>query len=119
VDHWSHALETGTLAGRNMAGAGEKYSGVNRFESEVFDLKLIGWGESRFVDRRLIRGTPDIASPAFAEIGVAADGRVSQTLWIGRTDEQPPAGLMELVKGRANVSGREEQLKDPSAAMEA
>ena len=117
VDHWAHAMLTGALAGRNMAGATEQYAGVNQFDSETFDLRIVGWGESRFVDRRLIRGTPDVNSPAFAEVGVAADGRVSQVLWVGRAGEEPPAGLPELVAGRVSVIGREELLKDPSAPL--
>src|SRR4051812_46653695 len=75
IDHWPHAQRTGALAGSNMAGAAERYDGVNRFESEVLNLRLVGWGESRFVDRRLIRGAPEVGgTTGFAEIGVAADG---------------------------------------------
>ncbi len=119
IDYWEHAAATGALAGRNMAGGdGEAYAGVNRFTSEVLGLRLVGWGESRFVDRRLIRGTPDVAAPGFAEIGVAADGRVSQVLWIARQeDSDEPAGLRELVARRTNVSGREEALKDPAVPL--
>jgi 3-phenylpropionate/trans-cinnamate dioxygenase ferredoxin reductase subunit len=120
IDHWSHAQTTGALAGRNMAGANDAYAGVNRFESEVLGMRLVGWGESRFVDRRLIRGTPDVAGPAgFAEIGVAADGRVSQVLWVGPREARVEEELSRLVAERVNVTGREEQLKDPAAPLRA
>lgn len=119
IDQWEHAAHTGALAGRNMAGATESYSAVNRFESESMDLRLVGWGEARFVDRRLLRGTPDVDAPAFAEIGIAADGRVSQVLWIGaRGGENPSEGLKALVAGRTNVNGLEERLKDPTVPLD-
>jgi NADPH-dependent 2,4-dienoyl-CoA reductase/sulfur reductase-like enzyme len=76
LDHWDNAVVTGRLAGRNMAGIDETYRETNQFSTEVFDLKVTVWGEPRVVDRRLLRGTPNVDAPAFAEIGVAADGRV-------------------------------------------
>jgi len=118
IDHGSHARLTGTLAGSNMAGANEVYSGVNRFDSEVLNVRLVGWGENRFVDRRLIRGTPEVGgTTGFAEIGVANDGRVSQVLCLGPRDATVPEDLSGLVAKRLNVSGREEQLKDPSISL--
>lgn len=118
IDHSAHAQRTGAIAGANMAGASERYDGVNRFDSEVLNLRLVGWGESRFVDRRLIRGTPEVGgTTGFAEIGVASDGRVSQVLWVGPREATVPEELSELVTKRLNISGREETLKDPSASL--
>src|SRR5439155_15461019 len=73
LDHWDNAAVTGTLAGMNMAGADKAYDAVNYFFSDVFDLSLSAWGESRFVDHRLMRGTPNLDHPDFVEIGIAAD----------------------------------------------
>ena len=74
---------TGALAGRNMAGTAEPYSGANSFFSDVFGISLLGWGEARLVDRRLLRGTPTVDAPDFIELGVAADGRIAQVLAVG------------------------------------
>ncbi|HMB95498.1 MAG TPA: oxidoreductase C-terminal domain-containing protein, partial [Tepidisphaeraceae bacterium] len=99
----------------NMAGADVRYDIVNSFFSDCFDLSLQAWGEAKLVDRRLMRGTPNVESPDFAEIGVAADGRVTQVLAIGRKDEHEL--LRELVQRRVNINGREELIKDPARAL--
>jgi hypothetical protein len=67
------------------------------------------------VDHRLLRGTPNVEAPAFAEIGVAADGRVAQVIAMGAVEEQD--ALRELVARRSNVAGNEERLKDPATAL--
>ena len=116
LDHWDHAIATGRIAGRNMAGAGEPYAGTNQFTTRVFDLTATVWGEARLVDRRLLRGTPGAESPAFAEVGVAADGLVAQVVAVG--DVAQPHLLRELVGRRFAVDGNEEALKDPQVALE-
>jgi len=115
LDHWDNAIVTGKLAGRNMAGINESYSAVNNFFSDVFELTLNGWGDSRHLDRRLLRGTPNIDAPDFVEIGVGADGRVSQVLSLGHQGEDDL--LRELVGKRVLVDGNEEALKDPKAGL--
>lgn len=117
IPHWDNANATGALAGRNMAGANEPYKAVNNFFSDIFDLTINGWGEARFVDRRLIRGAANGSTPAagFAEIGIASDGRVAQTVSFGMANQEKE--LADLVARRANVAGLEEQLKDPSAPI--
>jgi hypothetical protein len=67
------------------------------------------------VDRRLLRGTPNVDAPAFAEIGVAADGRVAQVIAVGAVAEQD--ALRELVARRFAIDGNEERLKDPSTSL--
>lgn len=121
LDHWDHALATGRLAGRNMAGlnmagAGEAYVGVNQFTTRVFDLAVTVWGEARLVERRLLRGTPRVEAPAFAEIGVAADGRVAQLIAVG--DAAQLDLLRELVARRVTVDGNEERLKEPDVPLD-
>ncbi len=115
LDHWDHANVTGTLAGRNMAGANDSYRATNYFFSDVFNLSISAWGEARAVDRRLIRGTPNIDSPDFVEIGIAADGRIAQVIAVGHSGEDDL--LRELVARRARVDGDEESLKDPSSPL--
>lgn len=117
-DHWDHAVVTGTLAGRNMAGAGadELYDVVSPFTTEVFGLTTTVWGESRLVDRRLVRGTPKAEAPNFVEIGVAADGRVAQVVAVGHQGEDEI--LRELVARRFEVDGNQEAVKDPSVPLQ-
>ena len=116
-DHWEHASVTGRLAGRNMAGVAESFSEVSGFESEAFGLKVRVWGEARLVDRRLLRGTPnvDVAAPRFVEVGVAADGRIAQVISVGESGEDEM--LRELVARRVRVDGNEEALRDPGTPL--
>ncbi|QOV87846.1 NAD(P)/FAD-dependent oxidoreductase [Humisphaera borealis] len=114
LEHWDGAQATATLAGRNMAGANETFTALPGFETEIFGVKARGWGESRLVDRRLIRGST-AADTGFAEIGIAKDGRVAQVLVVGDLDET--AALRQLVWDRVNVSGREDSLRDPAVAL--
>ena len=115
IDHWENAQLTGRIAGANMAGGDARYDAVNHFQTHAFDLELTGWGESRLVDRRHIRGNEKVEAPDFVEIGVAADGRIAQAIAIGHGGENE---LLEaLVRQRVNVEGREESLKDPARAL--
>lgn len=115
LDHWDNAIVTGKLAGRNMAGIEETYSAVNYFFSDVFDLSLSGWGDSRHIDRRLLRGTPNVDAPDFVEFGMAADGRIVQVLALGHQGEDEV--LRSLIARRVRVNGNEEALKDPKSEL--
>jgi 3-phenylpropionate/trans-cinnamate dioxygenase ferredoxin reductase subunit len=115
IDHWENAVVTGRLAGRNMAGVDEAYSETDRFTTSAFDLDVTVWGEPRLVDRRLLRGTPNVDAPAFAEIGVAVDGRVAQVVVVGKLEEHD--ALRELVARRFNIAGDEERIKDPATPL--
>lgn len=112
LDHWDNAKTTGAIAGNHMAGGDAKYDVANYFFSDVFELALSGWGEARQVDRRLIRGSTSTDNADFVEIGIAADGRIAQILAINHANEDDL--LKSLVAKRAQVGGREEELKDPA-----
>lgn len=115
TDHWDSATQTGTIAGINMAGLLDaRLDDVTTFSSQLFDVSLTGIGEPRFVDHRLIRGQPGSVE-GFTEIGLATDGRLSQVLAVGR---EPTAVDEALVRGRVNLSGREEDAKDPAVGLE-
>jgi 3-phenylpropionate/trans-cinnamate dioxygenase ferredoxin reductase component len=116
VDHFENAVRTGRLAGRNMAGLGEALAGGDETLTRVFDLDVRVWGEPRLVDRRLLRGTPSVESPAFAEVGVAADGRVAQVIAVGGVAAERDA-LRELVSRRFTIAGSEERIKDPAVPL--
>jgi len=115
LDHWDNAIVTGELAGKNMAGVSEFYKAVNYFFSDVFELSLSGWGDSRHIDRRLLRGAPNVDAPDFVELGIAADGRIVQVLAVGHSGEDEI--LRALVGKRVIANGNEELLKDPATDL--
>jgi 3-phenylpropionate/trans-cinnamate dioxygenase ferredoxin reductase component len=115
IDHWDNALVTGRIAGTNMAGGDTTYDVVNTFTSDVFDLTLTVWGSPRHIERRLLRGAPTAETPDFAEIGIAADGRVAQVVAVnGGADHD---ALRRLVATRADVTGREDALRDTATDL--
>jgi NADPH-dependent 2,4-dienoyl-CoA reductase/sulfur reductase-like enzyme len=115
IDHADNAQVTGTIAGTNMAGGDASYDVVSTFTSEVFDLTLTVWGSSKHIARRLLRGTPTADAPAFAEIGIAGDGRISQVVAINGGAEHD--ALRRLVRDRIDVGGREDSLRDASIRL--
>ena len=115
LDHWENATVTGAIAGTNMAGGDARYDVANHFFSDVFELSMNAWGEPRQADRRLIRGSTSTDSPDFVEIGIAADGRIAQTIAMNHAGEDEL--LAELVKRRVRVAGNEEALKDPTTPL--
>jgi NADPH-dependent 2,4-dienoyl-CoA reductase/sulfur reductase-like enzyme len=46
LENWRHAQDQGAIAGRNAAGANERYTAVPSFWSEQYDLYVqgVGWG---------------------------------------------------------------------------
>jgi 3-phenylpropionate/trans-cinnamate dioxygenase ferredoxin reductase component len=115
LDHFDSAKTVGALAGRNMTGAHEAYSDVSHFWSELFDVSLDAWGESRHVHHRLVRGNPSPESPDFIEFGLAADNRISQVVAVNHPADHDT--LKQLVQNRTNITNREELLKDPASNL--
>ncbi len=124
VDHYDHAVVTGTIAGTNMAGGSAAYDAVTRWTTEVLGLVATVFGDARRVDRRVVRGsTADDATGeagGFVEVGIAADGRVAQVVAVGRGHGAGDVqGLRRLVADRVAVAGQEERLKDPAVPLAA
>ena len=117
VDHRDHAVMTGRVAGRNMAGADTVFESGLAFGSQIFEVALHGWGEARQVERRIVRNIRPGggSSPDIVEIGIAPDGRVSQILALGHPGDGEL--LRRVVLARARVDGIEEQVKDPSVSL--
>jgi hypothetical protein len=67
------------------------------------------------VERRIVRGVAAGDSASFVEIGIAADGRVAQTLAIGSGHDVD--SLKELVKRRLVVAADQERLKDAAIPL--
>ena len=118
VDHYDHAIVTGTIAGTNMAGGTAAYDAVTRWTTEVLGLTAVIFGDARRVDRRIVRGSTADDTDGFVEVGIAADGRVAQVLAVGRgSGAGDVEGLRRLVANRVLVDGNEEQLKDPAVPL--
>ena len=65
IEHWAEALNQGLLAGRNLAGAGERYDRVPYFFSDQFDLSLSYLGHVREWDELVVRGSREVKEPKF------------------------------------------------------
>jgi 3-phenylpropionate/trans-cinnamate dioxygenase ferredoxin reductase subunit len=65
IEHWAEALNQGLLAGRNLAGAGERYDRVPYFFSDQFDLSLSYLGHVREWDELVVRGSREVEQPKF------------------------------------------------------
>jgi 3-phenylpropionate/trans-cinnamate dioxygenase ferredoxin reductase subunit len=116
LDHWDSAQALGNVAGRNMVGVEEHYSGANYFFSDVKDIALSVWGESRNVSRHIVRGSPTLEHPSFLEFGLSSDGRISQILAINhRTEDET---LRDLVARRIKVDGNESLIRDPLSNLQ-
>lgn len=115
VDHWENAMLTGEIAGANMAGGDRSYDNVTSFTTGAFDLTASVWGEPRLVDHRIVRGPAADDSASFVEIGIASDGRIVQTLAIGRGHDVD--SLRKLVEQRLAVNANQERLKDPGVPL--
>lgn len=112
IDHWDHARMTGDIAGANMAGDAQRYDLVNKFVVHVGREPLTVWGEPRLVHHRIVRGGQEGSETI--EFGVSADGRISLVAALGPAAS---ASLAQLVRDRREVTGLEEQLRDPSAPL--
>ncbi|HEU4400103.1 MAG TPA: FAD-dependent oxidoreductase [Actinomycetota bacterium] len=65
IEHWAEALNQGLIAGRNLAGAGERYDRVPYFYSDQFDLSLSYLGHVREWDELVTRGDRNVKEPRF------------------------------------------------------
>ncbi len=112
LEHWDHAKAHGRLAGRNMAGAGERYDHLSYFFTDVFDLSLNVYGRPRAADRTVVRGelgeAADEGSVALGE----RERRVVSAILIN--DQEAMDACRRLVRTRATFDDR---LADPGADL--
>jgi hypothetical protein len=99
-----------------MAGESAEYDAVNWASTSIFDVPVNVWGESRFVQRRIVRGTPRVDQPEYVEIGIDASGAVCQVLAVGHVANAE--ALVGLVRRRVKINGNEERWKDPTHAID-
>lgn len=114
VTRWEHAIYTGQIAGANMAGVRASYDKIPANITQWLNRAATGFGESRFVDHRIVR---QIDSDRFVEFGIAKDGRLAQILIIGEVESLLP-NAQALVENRVNLAGREEVLRDPNGTID-
>jgi 3-phenylpropionate/trans-cinnamate dioxygenase ferredoxin reductase subunit len=65
IEHWAEALNQGMIAGRNLAGAGDRYDRVPYFYSDQFDLSMSYLGHAREWDELVVRGDRNVKEPRF------------------------------------------------------
>jgi NADPH-dependent 2,4-dienoyl-CoA reductase/sulfur reductase-like enzyme len=111
LENWRHALEQGTIAGRNAAGANEVYGTAPSFWSEQYDLYIqgVGWpteGAERV--RRPLEGTN-------ALVFEIRDGRLAYAMGINVQREL--AAARRLIERRVPVDPG--ALADPARPLTA
>jgi 3-phenylpropionate/trans-cinnamate dioxygenase ferredoxin reductase subunit len=65
IEHWAEALNQGLIAGRNLAGAEQRYDRVPYFFSDQFDLSMSYLGHVREWDELVVRGSREVKEPKF------------------------------------------------------
>jgi 3-phenylpropionate/trans-cinnamate dioxygenase ferredoxin reductase subunit len=89
IEHWAEALNQGLLAGRNLAGAGDRYHRVPYFFSDQFDLSLSYLGHVREWDALVVRGSQEVADPKFVA-WYLRDGTPRAALIVNDWDAEDP-----------------------------
>jgi 3-phenylpropionate/trans-cinnamate dioxygenase ferredoxin reductase subunit len=108
VEHWDVARRQGLQAGRNMAGAGEAYTALPNFFSDIYDLTFDVWGDLSKWEDTLLRGT--LESRKFA-LFYFEGGSLAGALAMGLPKEEQKA-IQSLVKSRARRGEIADRLAD-------
>src|SRR5918995_1416141 len=110
IEHWAEALNQGLLAGRNLAGAGERYDRIPYFFSDQFDLSLSYLGHVREWDELVVRGSREVAEPRFVA-WYLAEGVPRAALIVNDWDAEDP--VREVIRRAQPVDP--ERLPGPGA----
>jgi 3-phenylpropionate/trans-cinnamate dioxygenase ferredoxin reductase component len=113
IEHWDVAASQGTYVAGAMLGEPDPYDVVPYFYSDLADwssMKYLGVVTDRW-DSEVVRGSLD--DGAFS-LWYLSGGKVVAWLTVGREDEMDEA--RRLVKARADVAGREDELADSSSS---
>jgi len=100
IEHWAEALNQGLLAGRNLAGAGDRYDRVPYFFSDQFDLSLSYLGHVRDWDELVVRGSREVDDPRFVA-WYLRDGTPRAALIVNDRDAEDP--VREVIRRGAPV----------------
>jgi NADPH-dependent 2,4-dienoyl-CoA reductase/sulfur reductase-like enzyme len=113
VEHWDVARSQGLQAGRNMAGAGESYTTLPYFFSDLFDLSFEVWGDLSSWDDTVRRGELEMRNFAFYYFD---EGKLVGVLAMGRPEnEREP--MQDLVRARPHYEAIAQPLKDESVDL--
>jgi 3-phenylpropionate/trans-cinnamate dioxygenase ferredoxin reductase subunit len=112
TEHWAEALNQGLLAGRNLAGAGERYHRVPYFFSDQFDLSLSYLGHVREWDELVVRGSREVAEPKFVA-WYLRHGRPRAALIVNDWDAEDP--VREVIRRGEPVDV--DRLADPGVDL--
>lgn len=114
LENWRHALDQGSIAGRNAAGAADVYTTVPSFWSEQYDLYIqgVGWpaAPSAGVDR-VVRPISGHGALTFELI----EGRIATALGINAQRDFP--AIRRLIERRIPVDPA--ALADPAQPLAA
>jgi 3-phenylpropionate/trans-cinnamate dioxygenase ferredoxin reductase component len=111
LENWRHALDQGVVAGRNAAGAREKYETVPSFWSEQYDLYIQGVGWPMEGTRRIRRPLAGNAALTFD----VSDGRIVGAQGINA--QRDLAAVRRLIERRTPVDPQ--ALADPAQPLAA
>ena len=111
LENWRHALEHGSIAGRNAAGASQAYTTVPSFWSEQYDLYIQGVGWPRPVQQSITRPMPGDSALTFD----ISDGRLVYAL--GVNAQRDLSIVRRLIERRVRVDAAE--LADPAQPLAA
>jgi 3-phenylpropionate/trans-cinnamate dioxygenase ferredoxin reductase component len=104
IEHWAEALNQGLMAGRNMAGASERYERIPYFFSDQFDLSLSYLGHASGPVELLVRGEQEVKQPKFVAWYLRA-GTPRAALIVNDWDAEDP--VRELIRrGQPVEAGR-------------
>ena len=106
IEHWAEALNQGLLAGRNLAGAGDRYDRVPYFFSDQFDLSLSYLGHVREWDKLVVQGSREVDDPRFVA-WYLRDGTPRAALIVNDWDAEDP--VREVIRRGAPVDPEELQ----------
>jgi NADPH-dependent 2,4-dienoyl-CoA reductase/sulfur reductase-like enzyme len=111
LENWRHALDQGTVAGRNAAGGGESYRTTPSFWSEQYDLYIQGVGWIIPGSGSIGRQLPGNAALTFD----VRDGRIAGAL--GINVQRDMAAIRRLIERQIAIDPV--QLADPAQPLAA
>ena len=111
LENWRHALDHGTVAGRNAAGGNDAYRAVPSFWSEQYDLYIQGIGWPGGTGHAVARPLPGNGALSFE----VSQGRLTYAL--GVNAQRDLAVARRLIERRVPVDPAE--LADPAQPLAA
>ena len=105
AEHYLHGQWTGKQAGRNMAGANEKYDQVPYFFSDMLDFGMVLRGDPQAGKSAKVFGDTD--NVEFVELYARDDGTIAMGMGFSRDSKKQDAyseKLEELIKKKAPVA---------------